>query len=104
MTSPAQTFKTLVNFDGTNGGFSYLGPLVQGRDGNFYGTTSIGGTHDMGTIFKMTPKGKLTTLYAFCAQANCADGANPVAGLLLGTDGNFYGTTAGGGEPGCDDD
>ena len=50
-----------------------------------------------GTIFKITPSGQLTTLYSFCAQINCPDGQNPSAGLVQGTDGNLYGTTAYGG-------
>jgi uncharacterized repeat protein (TIGR03803 family) len=95
--SPAQTFKTLVNFDGTNGAQPQLMSFVQGADGNLYGTTIGGGAHGEGTVFKLTPSGTLTTLYSFCAQTNCPDGAQPQAALVLGTDGNFYGTTAGGG-------
>jgi len=45
----------------------------------------------------MTPSGTLTTLYSFCAQSGCADGETPQTGLVLGTDGNFYGTTYAGG-------
>jgi len=71
--------------------------LVQGNDGSFYGTTNGGGAHAGGTIFKITSSGKLTTLYSFCTQAGCADGDGPQAGLVQATDGNFYGTTAGGG-------
>ncbi|MGH9642426.1 MAG: choice-of-anchor tandem repeat GloVer-containing protein, partial [Terriglobales bacterium] len=89
--------------DATNGAGPYYGPLVQGRDGNLWGTTSAGGANGGGTIFKMTPDGSLTTVYSFCPQANCADGYYPVAGLVLGKDGNFYGTTLmGGDENGCD--
>lgn len=71
--------------------------LVLGSDGNFYGTTFWGGSKNQGTVFKISPSGSLTTLYSFCALANCADGANPHAGLAQGTDGNFYGTAAVGG-------
>ena len=92
--SPAQTFTTLVNLDGTNGS-GPTGVLVQGTDGNFYGTTSGGGAIGYGTVFKITPGGKLTTLHSF----DCTDGANPNAGLVQGTDGNFYGTTSIGGAP-----
>jgi uncharacterized repeat protein (TIGR03803 family) len=79
--------------------------LVLGLDGNLYGTTTVGGTNlftcegpGCGTIFKITPSGQLTTLYSFCSLPNCADGAVPQAGLVLGNDGNFYGTTASGGK------
>jgi uncharacterized repeat protein (TIGR03803 family) len=71
--------------------------LVQGADGNFYGTTSEGGTNGGGTVFKITPHGGLTTLYNFCSQPSCSDGRSPYAGLIQATDGNFYGTTSFGG-------
>lgn len=98
MPSYAQTYTTLVNFDWTNGLSPYYGPLVQGRDGNLWGTTAGGGAYNSGTIFKMTPSGTLTTVYSFCAQTDCTDGATPVAGLVLGKDGKFYGTTSAGGD------
>jgi len=160
---PAQTLTTLFTFDGTDGAGS--SGLVQGRDGNFYGTAAVGGTNPghgiwggtvfkispsgtlttlhnfcsqtdcadgqspdnglvqaangdfygttqyggaspdgslSGTVFKITPGGKLTTIYSFCAQSGCADGAAPVAGLIQGSDGNFYGTTYQGGNPSCE--
>ncbi len=74
-----------------------LGGVVQGTDGNLYGVTQYGGSYDNGTVFKITATGTLTTLYSFCAQAGCTDGSQPLAGLVQATDGNFYGTTAGGG-------
>lgn len=98
----AQTFSTLVVFDQTNGG-SPAGSLIQGPDGNFYGTTVYGGNNNCGspsgcgTVFKITPGGTLTTLYEFCSQAQCSDGRTPVAGLVLTANGDFYGTTAAGG-------
>ena len=76
-----------------------LGPLVQDSNGNFLGTTSNGGTSDSGSVFQISPIGQLTTLYSFCSQVNidgCADGAYPT-GLLMGSDGNLYGTTHSGG-------
>jgi len=94
--SQAQTLTTLTSFNGTNG----IGPsagVVQGADGNFYGTTSGGGASNGGTIFKITPGGTLGTLYNFCSQANCGDGSSPAAGLIQASDGNFYGTTSSGG-------
>ena len=101
-TSPAQTFTTLDNFLGTNGANPRLMSLVQGTDGNLYGTTCdlgcVGETgNGFGTVFRVTPTGMLTTIYSFCAQTKCPDGAFPYGGLLLGADGNFYGTTAYGG-------
>lgn len=89
--SPAQTFTVVTRFDWTNGAYPNA-PLVQGLDGNLYGTAAEGGTNGEGTIFKITAAGKLTTLYNFCSQANCADGNSP-AGLVLAIDGSFYGTT-----------
>ena len=100
ITSPAQTLTTLVTFDGNNGANPWA-PLVQGSDGNFYGTTITGYGNPGGWLFKMTPSGNLTTLYNFCSQPNCADGDQPFAGLIEATDGNFYGTTAEGGASGC---
>jgi uncharacterized repeat protein (TIGR03803 family) len=98
--SPAQIiFKTLLNFSYSN--YAPYMSLVQGRDGNFYGTTVYGGAnHYDGTVFKITPDGTLTTLYSFCAQKGCTDGAGPYGGLILATDGNFYGTTVFGGANG----
>jgi uncharacterized repeat protein (TIGR03803 family) len=89
-------FTTLVNFDGTNGGNQGAG-LVQGTDGNLYGTANVGGANGAGTVFKVSPDGTLTTLYNFCSQPNCADGGSPSDVLVLGTDGNLYGVTQGGG-------
>ena len=97
LAASAQTFTTLANFTGTNGSNPLFAPLVQGPDGNLYGTTSAGGAHSKGTVFKITPAGTLTTLYSFCSQTNCVDGSAPYAGLILGADGNFYGTTESGG-------
>jgi uncharacterized protein (TIGR03437 family) len=144
---PAQTFTTLYNFHWTDGA-SPNGALVQGSDGNLYGTTIAGGdvpgceedagcgtvfrispsgalttlsnavgnpvgglvqaadgnfygVAGEGFIFKITPSGTLTTLYVFCAHPQedepCTDGANPMAGLVQATDGDFYGTTLYGG-------
>ena len=100
--TPGGTLTTLHSFDWYDGA-SPTGALVQGNDGNFYGTTYGGGAEPRdGTVFKITPGGALTTLYSFCAQANCPDGQQPYAGLVQGTDGNFYGTTLeGGANTGC---
>jgi uncharacterized repeat protein (TIGR03803 family) len=97
----AQTFTVLHSFDGTDGSQVFPG-LVQATNGNFYGTTQAGGTSNVcsggcGTVFKITATGKLTTLYSFCSSSSCTDGGAPFAGLVQATDGNFYGTTGGGG-------
>ena len=63
----------------TDGGEAIAG-LVQATDGNFYGTTQIGGANNDGTLFKITPTGTLTTLYSFCNQNDCMDGAEPCRG------------------------
>jgi uncharacterized repeat protein (TIGR03803 family) len=94
--SPAQTFTSLANFNGANGAKPQYMSLVQGTDGNFYGTTGYGGASGLGTIFKISLGGTLTTLYSFAG----ADGANPYAGVIQATDGDFYGTTYGGGANG----
>jgi uncharacterized repeat protein (TIGR03803 family) len=86
-------FTTLHNFNGADGNDVFAG-LVQGTDGNFYGTTFYGGTNDDGTIFKITPSGALTTLYNFAGM----DGENPYAGLVQDTNGAFFGTTYVGGK------
>lgn len=90
------TFTTLHSI-GTNGdlGMYPTGGLVEGADGNFYGTTYSGGgcSSCNGTFFTITSAGALTTLYSFCTQGGCPDGVGP-GGLVLGTDGNFYGLTA----------
>ncbi|HWY60239.1 MAG TPA: choice-of-anchor tandem repeat GloVer-containing protein [Terriglobales bacterium] len=94
--TPSGAYKVLHSFDLTNGSRPF-GPLVQGNDGNFYGTTYSGvGTNRYGIVFKVTGSGAFTILHSF----NLTDGANPYAGLVLGKDGNFYGTTFNGGSVG----
>lgn len=94
----AQTLQTLVSFKGTNGAQPQAA-LTLGMDGNFYGTTEVGGITNstspsgMGTVFKVTTNGTLTTLFFF----SNTNGGVPTAGLTLGNDGNFYGTTEFGG-------
>ncbi len=74
--------------------------LVEGPKGNFYGTATGGGTANDGVVFQLTQNGTVTVLHSFCSESNCADGSNPATGLLLGTDGNLYGTTLFGGTNG----
>lgn len=88
-------FTSLASFNQATG---YLpsSPLIEGSDGNFYGTTPWGGTGNFGTVFKITPTGTLTVLHNFDAT----DGEKSFGALVQGTDGNFYGTTSfGGGNP-----
>ena len=75
---------------GKDGEIPYAAP-IEGTDGNFYGTTYQGGTNTVGTIYQLTPSGKLTTIYQFDAIR----GAFPIGPLVQATDGNLYGTTAG---------
>ncbi len=84
----------LWSFTGGIDGGSPVAGLVLGNDGSFYGTTASGGVNGWGTVFRITPAGTLTTLWQFDHDTN---GANPVAGLVLGNDSNFYGTTLNGG-------
>jgi uncharacterized repeat protein (TIGR03803 family) len=89
----AQTYTTLANFDGYNGGSPGYGSLFQAADGNYYGTTPYGGTHSRGVFFEVTPSGELTDIYDFCSLTQCTDGGAPWLPPVLGTDGNFYGIT-----------
>jgi len=101
-TTPGGTLTTLYSFAGSDGDNPWAG-LVQAIDGNFYGTTAEGGTNNCvpyygcGTVFKITSSGTLTTLHSFAGS----DGANPYAGLVQASDGNFYGTTENGGANNC---
>lgn len=83
-------FEEARSADRGSTGASPIGGLVQGTDGDFYGTTSRGGEKGLGTIFKITPKGLLTTLHEF--QGPALNGLNPQGALVQGSDGNFYGT------------
>jgi uncharacterized repeat protein (TIGR03803 family) len=94
--TPQGDVTTLHKFDWNDGGYPAAG-LVEAAGGNFYGTTGSGGVHGAGTVLGMTPGGKMTSLYSFCAQTNCADGDDPQAVLVVGNDGDLYGTTALGG-------
>jgi len=77
----------------TNDGKTPFGSLAQGLDGNFYGTTSAGGSASKGTVFEITPAGTVTILHSFEDGGGTSEGAVPRAGLTLGSDGNFYGAT-----------
>lgn len=93
----AENFVTVHNFQGPEGA-GPVGPLIRGSDGSFYGTTTNGGgSQYYGTVFCMDASGQITVLYSFQYGA---DGASPVAGLVEGADGFFYGTASSGGAPG----
>jgi uncharacterized repeat protein (TIGR03803 family) len=99
----AQTFK-YENFNFAEGGKPTYGPLVQGANGDLYGTATVGGgpndcptSAGCGTVFEVSSAGKLTAIYSFCSQPHCPDGETPQAAVVLGADGNFYGTTSAGG-------
>ncbi len=103
----AQTYSIVASFNGTDGDLPATSP-VQGVDGNFYGTTAIGGGSDAGNAYRVTPTGELTSIYIFCSLPNCVDGNQPQSAMVLNPDGNFYGTTSAGGAnlgscfgPGC---
>ena len=111
--TPSGTLTTLYDFcslancaDGSD-----PNSLIQGSDGNFYGTTLFGGVNrkascsktGCGTFFRLTPGGVLTTLHNFCSGFSCADGVVP-SGMIQINDGTFYGAAAGIGNrcPGTD--
>jgi uncharacterized repeat protein (TIGR03803 family) len=94
----AATELEIYSFDANADGVSPRANIIQGNDGNFYGTTYTGGTSEGGTVFKITPAGEETVLHSFAGGAT--DGSYPSAGLIQGSDGNFYGTTSGGGPTG----
>ena len=79
--------------DGTNP----YSALLQGTDGNLYGTAQSGGAKQGGTIFEITLDGSLTTLYNFCSRKHCSDGMYPQAPLIQDANGALYGTTRNGG-------
>ena len=81
----------------TTKGIAPRAGLAQGIDGNYYGTTSRGGVHGLGTVFRLTPAGKLTTLIEFSGNESIHRGSVPLGELVFGPDGNFYGTTSEGG-------
>ena len=98
--TPDGNFTNLYTFcaqAGCSDGATPTAGLIQATDGNLYGTTTVGGAGNQGTVFEITTASQLTTLYNFCTQQDCPDGKSPFGGLLQATDGNFYGTTYQGG-------
>ncbi|MGA2132259.1 MAG: choice-of-anchor tandem repeat GloVer-containing protein [Bryobacteraceae bacterium] len=95
MAGQGQTFTTLASFDGRNGATPGVS-LVQGINGDLYGTAVYGGASDAGTVFRITPQGQLKTVHSFAIS----DGEYPNR-LLAVSDGTIHGTTYGGGANGC---
>jgi uncharacterized repeat protein (TIGR03803 family) len=73
--------------------------LIQGIDGNLYGTTRYGGAHNGGVLYKMTLAGEYTVVYDFCSLSDCLDGGGPNQ-IVQDAKGNFFGTNYGGGSKG----
>ena len=83
------------SFGAAGDGSNPYGDVIQAKDGNFYGTTTLGGANGLGIVFKITSAGAETVLYSFGASGT--DGTNPYGGLIQASDGNLYGLTQGGG-------
>lgn len=94
----SQTFTKLADFDVANGTTPFFGPLLQGSDGNLYGTTFQGGAYNAGTTFRVTLAGSLTSLHSF--GQGPSDPARALGSLIQAKDGNYYGTTYAGGTTG----
>jgi uncharacterized protein (TIGR03437 family) len=88
--TPSGTLTTLHTFNGNDG--ANPDNMILAVDGNFYGTTWVGGANNSGTVFKITPSGQLTTLYSFGSTST--DGNSPLV-LFQGADRNLYGATFG---------
>jgi uncharacterized repeat protein (TIGR03803 family) len=86
---PSGGFTVLHNFDGPHGA-TPVGGLTLGLDGNLYGMTELGDAYGIGNIFRITPAGAFTVLYDFKGDT---DGGMPESPLMVGADGNFYGTS-----------
>ena len=91
---PSGNETILHTFAGTSDGATPTSSLIQGSDGNFYGTADSGGAHNWGTLFQITPTGSLTVLWSF---TDGSDGGGPLGDVIFGPDGTIYGTTGNGG-------
>ncbi len=92
------TFKVIHSFGETAARFSGGNTFTLGADGYFYGTTTVGGDDDCGTIYRLSPDGMMTILYSFCQTPT--DGIQPNGDPFVANDGTLYGTTHIGGEHG----
>ena len=98
--TPAGKYTVLYNFCTVSkcpDGAQPYGGLVQATDGNFYGTTYYGGANNLGTIFRITPKGKYTLLHSFENATGALFGEYPDVTLVQNTNGTLYGDTSRGG-------
>jgi uncharacterized repeat protein (TIGR03803 family) len=96
------TFSDLTGIGSGGTGWEPYSTVTQATDGNFYGTATNGIFGGGGNIFRMTPDGEITNVYTFvCSRTTCVNGAGPQTAPILGTDGNLYGVTAGGGHGSC---
>ncbi len=91
MTPTNGAVKVIHNFTGSPDGDEPYGTVIEGSDGNLYGTTGFGGLYSNGEIYKSPRSGSPKAIYNFPSSGS--DGAEPQAALMLGTDGNFYGST-----------
>ena len=91
----APVFEVVAEFE--RPGLNPASRLLAHTDGYYYGTTPVGGTYNLGTVFRMSTTGTITTLVSFSGSAGSAKGANPGSGLTAGVDGWLYGTTYNGG-------
>ena len=107
--TPSGQYSVLNTLANTGQVGSPYSQLILASDGNFYGMLDGGGSGSWvgrvrGAIYRVSPSGVFTPLYAFC-QCGAGKGFNPISGLFQGTDGNFYGSTAFGGiGPDTDED
>jgi uncharacterized repeat protein (TIGR03803 family) len=98
--TPSGTPTLLYDFcpqSGCKPGFYSEAVLIQAANGDLYGTTDYGGPNNGGAVFKVSPSGKVSAVYDFCSLSECADGAQPRAGVVQAGNGDFNGTTYYGG-------
>jgi uncharacterized repeat protein (TIGR03803 family) len=98
--TPGGALTTLFRFGGYDGE-DPMGDLVQGTDGNIYGTTQYGGGGGWGTVFRMSPSGTNWNFQTLATFPDASGGIGPSGGLVQSTNGNFYGVTYEGGTNDC---
>ena len=96
--TPAGVFTAVHAFAyGSDDGNQPQGALIQGSDGNLWGTLSFGGANNGGAVFKSSLTGSESLVFSFGSCPSTTTGCNPLAGLMQGSDGNYYGTAEVGG-------